>query len=560
MGVQKLHYLGAALAAFAVYLAPQDLDPRESYDVKAYHLDLRVDPAERSLAGSVTMDAIVLRGPLDEVVLDLTANHSVDGVTHAGKELSFEHAGDQVTCTLAEPLEVGAVFSLAVAYTRSQPAELRSGQRRRRGAVLWAETPSGAPWVGTSCQGPGAHAWWPCKSNFFNPEDKPERLKVDLTVPADLYAVSNGTLAGTTDAGDGWTKYSWEHNYPLETYTVTANIAPYVVVEKELELPGIDHPVSFIYYVLPENEVKAAVQFRDVPEMLRIYSEAFGPWPFPESKFALVETSFWGMEHSTAVAYGSTYPAWCAETGAKDRYAGRNRFFDYILIHESAHEWWGNAVSAEHWGHFWIHEGFGTYAEGVYVEMTQGRERADEYFAGQVKGSLNPRGSIYRGDDPESGAAYSGLIYSKGCSVLNTLRHYVDNDDVWWEALRTFNLRHRYGNATTEDFRAVVEELTGRSWERFFDEWIYGVGAPMVTGTVTVADGRVVVDVSCKGNGATSFQVPLDLAWREAGVERTRRIWLEPGANVVQWEGQPEDLRVAHLARVLGKHDVRVTK
>jgi len=294
--------------------------------------------------------------------------------------------------------------------------------------------------------------------------------------------------------------------------------------------------------------------------MLEIYSEAFGPWPFPKSKFALVETSFWGMEHSTAVAYGSSYPAWCKEHEEEDRYASRNTFFDYILIHESAHEWWGNAVSAEHWGHFWIHEGFGTYAEGVYVEKLQGRERADEYFAGQARRSLNSDGSLYRGDDPKSGKAYSGLIYYKGARVLNTLRHYVDDDDAWWDTLRTFNLSHRYGNADTEDFRAVLEERTKRDWKRFFDEWFYGAGVPQVKGTITLTDSQIRLELTNEGNGETSFHVPLDLAWNAGNETVTRRVWLAPGIHEseISVSAAVTELRVRHLNRVLGLHDVKV--
>ncbi len=549
-------------AFFNGLLAQQHRAPdlREAYDVQSYRLDLRIDPAARALSGTVAVRATVVAEPLAELVLDLTPDHRVTAVTSASAPLAFEHVGAQLRCLLPDAVGKGQILEVEVEYERVEPEPLRGGRGRRRRAVLWAKTPSGAPWVGTSCQGPGAHAWWPCKSNYFHPEDKPERVSVSLTVPSDLYAVSNGRLIGTVAAEEGWRTFMWQHDYPLETYTVTANVAPYVVVEDRLELPGVEEPVDFVYYVLPENAEKAAVQFRDVPQMLEIFSEAFGPWPFPRSKFALVETSFWGMEHSTAVAYGSSYPAWCREKGVKDPYAGRNTLFDYILVHESAHEWWGNAVSAADWGHFWIHEGFGTYAEGVYVERTLGREAADEYFDGQALRSLQPKGRLYRGDNPESGDAYSGLIYSKGACVLNTLRHYVDDDDAWWTSLRTFNVRYRFGNATTEDFRSVLEEVTQRDWTRFFDEWFYGAGVPRVSGTVTTTTDGFAIDVHCDANGATAFQVPLDLTWQVGGVAVQRRIWLEPGETHkrVVLDRRPEALEIVGLHRVLGEHDVRV--
>lgn len=144
----------------------------------------------------------------------------------------------------------------------------------------------------------------------------------------------------------------------------------------------------------------------------------------------------------------------------RDPFAFRNRRFDYVLVHELAHEWWGNAVSAADWGDFWLHEGFATYAEGVYVEHRDGREAADRYFA-ELRRSVPPRGALYRGRGRDAGQAYSPVLYGKGGLVLNTLRHYVDDDAAWWEALREFQRRFRYGCATTEDFRAVVEEETG---------------------------------------------------------------------------------------------------
>jgi aminopeptidase N len=386
-----------------------------------------------------------------------------------------------------------------------------------------------------------------------------------ITCPAGLTGVSNGRLVEATDgapawfdAGEAaWRTYRWRHDYPLETYAVTLNVGPYVAVESELEVPGLEEPVPFHYYVLPESVEKAALQFQDVPELVRIYSEAFGPFPFPESKFGLVEVNFWGMEHSTAVAYGSSYPAWCEKHGERDRYAGRNRWFDFILVHEVAHEWWGNAVSAEHWGHFWIHEGFGTYAEGVFVERKHGREEADRYFAVQARGIPATKGRLYRGDRPDSRAAYTNLIYTKGACVLNTLRHYLDDDEVWWKTIREFNVANRYGNVTTEDFRSVLEKNSGRDWRRFFDEWVYGEGTPSLEGEVRVEGRTVVVRVE---NGNGSFLVPLDLSWDEGGERVARRVWLEPGEHerVLECAGEPTALSVDHLDRVLGEHRVNV--
>jgi len=546
--------------ALALGLAAPAEDLREHYDVQAYDLQFALDPDTQTLEGVVTVRAKVTAERLETLQLDLKAGLEVLAAAQEdGPALAWEHAGDRLSIALSAPLAAGDELAVRVRY--------RGNPKARGGfdGFHWVKTPSGKPWINTSCQGSGAHSWWPCKASYFHPEDKPDAGTTTLlVVPADLYGVSNGRLVGVEKGTPDWFEpkkgrwktYSWRHPYPLETYAVTLNVAPYVVVEKELKMPGIDGKVPFVYYVLPESADKAALQFEDVPRMIEIYSQAFGPWPFPDSKFGLVETNFWGMEHSTAVAYGSSYPAWRKKHGETDPYAGRNRYFDYILIHECAHEWWGNAVSADDWGHFWIHEGFGTYAEGVYVEFTQGREVADEYFATQRRGSLDPNGRLWRGEKPESGQAYTGLIYSKGATVLNTLRHYVDDDEAWWKSLRDFNLAFRYKNADTEDFRAILEGNTGRSWEQFFQEWFYGTGAPTLKGSVAAGRDEVRVAVTVEGE----FHVPLDVAWKEGTKEVARRVWLEPGENVLSLPSRrrPQGLSLRHIERVLCTNEIEV--
>lgn len=535
---------------------PDDL--RNHYDVVSYDLELAVRPETKTLEGVATVTARALVDELEAVRLDLYDLHEVLEVRRGEAVLDVDRADDGFTARLQRKVKAGEEFRLRIHY-RGKP------EGGRFDGFHWEESADGEPWINTACQGLGAHYWYPCKASFFHPEDKPARVSMAITCPAELYGVSNGRLEGIDEGAPSWfdtggaafKTYRWRHDYPLETYAVTLNVGPYVVVESQLEMPGLAQPVDFAYYVLPESAEKAAVQFAQVPELVRIFSEAFGPFPFPDSKFALVETNFWGMEHSTAVAYGSSFPAWCAETGAKDPWSGRNRWFDYILVHEVAHEWWGNAVSAEHWGHFWIHEGLGTYAEGVYVEGVQDRAAADRFFQEKGRRISAKKGRLYRGDAPDSGAAYSGLIYSKGACVMHTLRHYVDDDEAWWGTLRDFNLRHRYGNASTEDFRAVLEARTGRDWERFFREWVYGEGTPRLRGEVRVGETGFVIELD---NGNGEFLVPLDLAWTEDGREVRRRLWVEPGEfrDEIHVEGRPRDLRVLHLERLLGKHQVSV--
>jgi aminopeptidase N len=568
-----LFLVAAALAAprgpvQGVEAASEAVDPRTAYDVEAYALALEVDPDARRIAGSVRITAAVTAERLERFELDLGAELELALVRRlepgppgafeplderSARSLSTAREGDRLRCTLERPAARGERLTLEVRYAGA-PRALNNFD-----GFHWAATPSGAPWVATSCQTLGAFTWWPCKASYFHPEDKPQRVQVELTVPAGLVGVSNGLLAGRETLRDGRERFLWRLDAPISTYNVTLNVAPYVELAGELTLPGLAAPLPYHWFVLPEDVEKARLSFAEVPAILAAFSEAFGPWPFPRAKVGLVQTPFWGMEHSTAIAYGSSFPAWIARHGGEDRYALRNRDFDFILVHELAHEWWGNSLTAADWGDFWLHEGFASYAEGVYVERTRGREAAEDHFA-RARRSVPRTGALYRGLGTSAGEAYSGLLYGKGALVLDTARHYLDDDDLWWRALREFHARHRHANATTLDFQRVLEELSGRDWGRFFAEWVYGQGWPSVRGSVRVTPAGLSLALDNSPEAPEGFQVPLDLAWREGHASMSRRVWLEPGRTQLEiaTAGLPVDVRVLHLERVLGRHEVQV--
>jgi len=364
--------------------------------------------------------------------------------------------------------------------------------------------------------------------------------------------VSNGRLAGREKVAEGRETFHWVHEYPCETYAIAIAAAPYVAVDSELAMEGSEEKVPFTYWVLPESVEKAKLQFQDVPKMFEIYSKAFGPFPFPKSKFGLVEVSFYGMEHSTCVAYGSSFPAWCKANGEGDPHSQQNARFDYILVHESAHEWWGNGVSAKTWGDFWIHEGFATYAEAVYLEELEGYDVAQEHLE-SLRGSIGKESKLYRGENKDSDEAYSPVIYNKGAWVLHTLRGYVDDDDAWWKTLRDFNLEFRYRNAGTDDFRAILEKNTGKDWKRFFDEWVRGEGYPILEGSVTTKAKVIVLQLKNRGSGKTTFHVPVDLAWKDGNEAKTQRFELVPGDNrfEVACKARPHDVELAGIEDLL---------
>ena len=554
--------LRTTLLLLPLLSAPQPAgDPRDLYDVTAYELQWAVVPSDERLEGRVVVHAKSVASELARVTLDMQADLELLGVANAdGAALKSEREGDLVHISLPATLAMGDEFAVALRY-RGHPKAKDSFS-----GFHWASSADGSPWINTSCQGLGAHSWWPCKASYFNANDKPERITVELTVPEGLTGVSNGRFQGSTDGGPEWFEaegewrtFRYAHPYPLETYSVTLNVAPYVKVEQLLQIEGGGEAgVPFVYYVLPENAEKAAVQFAEVPAMIDAFTRAFGPWPFPESKIGLVETNFWGMEHSSAVAYGSSYPAWCKQEDKPDPYAGRNKYFDYILIHEMAHEWWGNAVSATEWGHFWIHEGFGTYAEGAYLEMLEGRDRADEYFRDQNRSASRMKSSLYRGDDLDSGAAYNPVIYSKGACVLNTLRHFINDDETWWQLMHEFQARYRYRNASTEDFMELVAELTRANYGWFAQQYIYGEGSPRLAVDVEVEERLLKLRID---NQSGDFDCAVDIRWLEGGEPRSDRVWVrggKTGGSDYVLAADATQVEVPHLDRIIGKHSVTI--
>jgi aminopeptidase N len=562
--MSPLFLLTAVVAAGFTGLVSDENDGRRQYDVLTYRIDLRVDPNEREISGVAYTRARVVRGPLHVLQLDVGPELEVTAVREIAGELTerssplgrsarFDRADETLLVELSRARKEGEILCVAVEY-HGRPTSVDNFF-----GFHWEETADGRPWISTSVQTIGARTWWPCKDSFFHPNDKPDEVFLNLTVPDGLQAVSNGRLRGRSRTLAGWETFHWVHPYPCETYSVTLNVAPYVVVERELKLFDVDGTVPFVYYVLPESVEKARLQFEDVPSILDVYGDYFGPWPFPESKIGIVQTGFLGMEHSTAIAYGSSFPAWKKAHDEPDPWAHRNRGYDYVLVHQLAHEWWGNAVSAKDWGHVWIHEGFATYAESLVTETWFGRERADEFFE-RTRTWIAEDSRLFRGTGVTSEQAISSVVYVKGAWLLHMLRHYLDDDPVWWRVLRQFQARYRYGNADTEDFRAVLEELTDRSWVTFFDEWFYGSGYPTLRGTVRPDERSIAIEIDNPVRHDTPFHVPLDLGWYENGAWLERRLPLQPGANSirVRCEAPPTKVEVLGLQRVLGRHEVTV--
>ncbi len=510
-------------------LRPPLRDARTAYDVLHYVLDLKVDPGNRELTGTCTLAARVLRAGLDSLVLDAGDSVQIRNVTlpAAGAELAYTHRGERLAVALPQPDGPGSTLRVAVSFRRTiqeQPGLATRG-------IGLARTPDGTPWISTSCQLAGAHSWWPCKAAFFHPEDKADSVRINVTVPDSLFAVSNGHFLGTTPAAEGWTTYHWTYHHPISTYLVALYVGPYVELTQPLRLPGHSDPLRAHYYVLRGDEERALREFSPrIPDEVALYEKLYGPFPFWSEKLALVQSPYPGMEHSTAVAVGPIFPH-TLRPGDSNPLAWYEDYFNYMAVHELAHEWWGNAVTAADWGEFWLHEAFATYTEALWVEHLYGPEIMHQYMA-KLSFRIDSTETVYRFRHRTAREAYHLNIYWKGAWVLHMLR-YVMGDSLFFRALREFNTdpRYRYHNASTADFQRTCERLHGDDLSWFFLEWIYRPGHPHFKVATQVEGRKLRVALLDTSFSRTRFRMPLDLLVHTEKGDVKKRLWVNPGRH-----------------------------
>ena len=532
--------VGALCATLATPARGAPGDPRADYDVQDYRLELLVDPASQTVRGCGVIGGVVVAESLDSVVVDLAAPLQALGATQVagdlfqkklppGAALAFDRVGDTVVVHLTAKLARGERFQVAVWY---------SGRPLREddfNGFQWALTPgSGQPWIASSCQTIGEHTWWPCKASYFHPEDKPDRVAIHVTAPSSLTAVSNGRLVDV-EKGPAVTTWRWRIDQSIPTYAIAIAVGPFVFFEEQVELPGLEQKLPIRCWVLPESEKKARKQFAQVPELLRFFSEKFGPFPFPD-KFGLVETPIWGMEHATVIAYGNSFPDAIRGTGEVDPYELRNKLYDYVLVHEAAHEWFGNAVTASSWGDFWIHEGFCAYAEALWVEHVHGLDAALGFME-EKKAGISELATVFRPRRDTAKTAYDTQMYDKGAWLLHMLR-YVMGDAPFFAALKEFacDPRWRTGTCTSADFQAVCERHHGAPLRPFFQPWLYGTRWPSFTVRQPKYEGtKATIAIECKDRGQFRYVMPLDVeATCSDGTIVRQRVTVASGSNTIE--------------------------
>src|SRR5215510_9959265 len=439
---------------------------RANNDLLFYHLDIRIDPEKKFVSGKNTIRFRMLKED-NRIQLDLYDNLNIDKILFyksapAGEtaDLKYQRDSGAVFVDFPETLKAGRVYTIDFYYSGTPQT---SG---RFGGFTFGEDPAHRPWIFTACEGEGASIWWPNKDQWH---DEVESMKISVSIPNDLVDVSNGKFLGKTDLGDGYTRWDWMVHYPINNYNVSLNIGRYEHWSDQLG----DLPLDF--YALPEDLDKAKKQFVQARRMLEAFQHYFGEYPFKKDGYKLIEVPYSGMEHQSAVTYGNHFANGYLErdwTGV-----GISPRFDFIIIHESGHEWFGNSVSAADTSDMWIHEGWTTYLECLYVEYMYGKADGLKYTNG-YKSKVRNRQPII----PPHGinAEPPQDMYFKGALFLNTLRSVIDDDKRWFALIHDLYQHFKYQNIMTEDIVEFFNRRTGKNFTPIFNQYLRHTALPVL--------------------------------------------------------------------------------
>ncbi|HEY6082791.1 MAG TPA: M1 family metallopeptidase, partial [Chitinophagaceae bacterium] len=390
-----------------------------------------------------------------------------DSMVQDGERLQYRRDGNAFFVDLARPQKAGSIHKIMV-YYHGKPIVAR--RPPWDGGVIWEKDKDGNPWVEVTCQGMGASVWFPNKDQQW---DEPDSVSIHITVPDTLLDVSNGRLRGKINNGDGTTTYNWFVSSPINNYDITMNVGKYTHFGDVYH--GLNGLLTLDYWVLPYNMDKAKAQFEQVKSMLKCFEYWFGPYPFYKDGYKLVESYHLGMEHQSCVAYGNHYQN--GYLGRDLSHTGWGLKWDFIIVHESAHEWWGNSITSKDVADMWVHESFANYAESLYTECLFGKKAGGEYVIGTRENIRNdkPVVGVYGVNDEGSGD-----MYYKGGNMLNTIRHIIDNDVLWRNILRGLNKTFWHQTVTGKQIENYISATSHRDLSRVFAQYLTTTKIPVL--------------------------------------------------------------------------------
>lgn len=474
------------------------------WDVQHYNLEIAVNPKDSTITGFNEIEYLVLKSN-NVMQIDLQAPMQISKIVQNSKLLTFKRDGNAFMVNLIEPQlpdskqKITIFFSGKPKVAKNPPWD---------GGITWKKTKDNRDFIASSCQGLGASVWWPNKDHL---SDEPQSgVHIQLNVSDGYTAVSNGRLKETKSLNNGTKTFYWQVQNPINNYNISVNIADYASFSEVFK--GEKGNLDCTYYVLKDNLPKAKEQFKQVGKMLTAFEHWFGPYPFYEDGYKLVETPFLGMEHQSGIAYGNGY-----QNGYRGRdlsNSGWGLLFDFIIIHESGHEWFGNNISNSDIADMWIHESFTNYSESLYLEYYYGKKAAQDYIIGIRKNIENDKPIIGNYHVNNEG---SSDMYYKGANMLHTLRQFVPDDEKWRAILRGLNSTFYHQTVNTQQIETYLTKAIGTDLTAFFDQYLRHIEVPNL-------------EYYCKNNELyfrwsnciTGFDMPVRLKIGDAFV------WLKP--------------------------------
>ena len=465
---------------------------RTCYDVLRYDLNIKVNPTEKSIVGLNEITFKIVE-KTKKIQLDLFENMQIDSLILNNQKLNYKREFKAVFVDFATTLLQNTSQKIKFYYS-GKPKIAKNAPWD--GGFVYKKDSNGKDFIGVAVQGTGASLWFPCKDSQSDEPDFGVTIKV--AVPNDLINVSNGRFIGKEELQNGYTRWDWEVKNPINNYDITLNIADYIHFGENYKGLDLD------FYVLRENEAKAKIQFEVVKPMMDCFQSKFGTYPFLEDGYKLVETSYLGMEHQSAVAYGNKYQK--GYLGSDLSGTGLGLLFDFIIIHESGHEWFGNSITSKDIADMWIHEGFTCYSESVFLECQFGYEKAQTYINGLKKNIENDKPIIGQYGVNNEG---SGDMYYKGALMLNTMRSILNDDKKWWKLILDYSLHFRHTIIDTEMVIAFFNKEMGLNLIPVFNQYLRYKNIPIfeIQKYKDKMQFRWKTDVS-------NFEMPIDILYK----------------------------------------------
>ncbi len=447
---------------------------RAWWDLQHYNLDVTLLINNKSLVGKNTISYRALASyvakdaaqgsSLDTngvlMQIDLQGPMKIDSVLQNGQRLSFTNNGSAHFIELKQKQELDSIHELTCYFSG---APIVAQNPPWDGGFTWSSDELGRPFIANANQGIGASVWWPNKDH---PYDEPD-LGVDLkiTVPKSLVAVGNGRLIEQKELNETQYRFHWRVNAPINNYGVNINVGHYLKFSEQYS--GLNGPLDCTYWVLDYNLEQAKAQFKQVPDMLEAFEYWFGPYPFYQDGYQLVEVPYLGMEHQSSVTYGNGYRNGYRGTDLSN--SGWGMTFDFIIIHESGHEWFANNITNNDVADMWIHEGFTAYSENLFLDYFHGKEASSAYVIGTKKRILNDRPLIGTYGVNHEG---SSDMYYKGANILHTLRQLIEDDQKWRQILIGLNREFRHQTVSSKQVEEYIAQASEIDLTEFWDQYL----------------------------------------------------------------------------------------